>query len=71
MPRFSLHQIRYQLRYQLHSYRHYRRSRRQLLALDDRLLEDIGISREQAQKEGQKAFWQHASVNKGDLYENR
>ncbi|MBR9904308.1 MAG: DUF1127 domain-containing protein, partial [Gammaproteobacteria bacterium] len=43
MPRFSLTQLRYQLRSQLRQYRHYRRSRRQLLALDDRLLDDIGI----------------------------
>lgn len=68
MPRFSLNQIRYQLRYQLNAYRHYRRSRRHLLALDDRLLEDIGISREQAQKEGQKPFWKH-TLPEGDFYE--
>lgn len=68
MPRISLAQLRYQLRYQFHSYRHYRRSRRQLLALDDRLLEDIGISREQAHKEGRKPFWKH-SLPEGDSYE--
>lgn len=61
MPRFNLNQ----LRCQLHSYRQYRRSRRQLLALDDRLLNDIGVTREQAQKEGQKAFWKHAPFKKG------
>ncbi|AQU83778.1 MULTISPECIES: DUF1127 domain-containing protein [unclassified Halomonas] len=64
MPRFSLTQLRYQLSYQLRQYRHYRRSRRQLLALDDRLLEDIGINRAQALKEGHKVFWQHTPLNK-------
>lgn len=73
MPRFSLTQLRYQLRAQLltqlrfqlpsqlfsqiRGYRERRRSRRQLLTLDDRLLKDIGITRAQARKEGQKAFW--------------
>ncbi|MDQ7728961.1 DUF1127 domain-containing protein [Halomonas sp. SpR8] len=70
MLRFIFTQLRYQLRYQLHAYRHYRRSRRQLLALDDRLLEDVGITREQAQKEGHKAFWKHASFKRGH-HENR
>ena len=65
MPRFSLTQLRYQLRYQLRQYHHYRRSRRQLLSLDDRLLEDIGINRTQALKEGHKAFWQHTPLDKG------
>ena len=66
MPRFSLTQLRYQLR----CYRDYRRSRRQLLALDDRLLKDIGISRRQAHQEGRKAFWKQASKERGP-YENR
>lgn len=62
MPRFSLAQLRCQLRLQLHQYRHYCRSRRQLLALDDRLLEDIGITRAQAAQEGHKAFWKHTPL---------
>jgi len=33
------------------------RQRRALLELDDRLLADIGITREQAQAEGRKPFW--------------
>ncbi|AJY49208.1 MULTISPECIES: DUF1127 domain-containing protein [Halomonadaceae] len=70
MPRFSLTQLRYQLRYQLRQYRHYRRSRRQLLSLDDRLLDDIGIDRTQALKEGHKAFWKHTPLDEGP-YENR
>lgn len=70
MPRFSLTQLRYQLGYQLRQYHHYRRSRRDLLTLDDRLLKDIGISREQAKKEGRKAFWKH-SPSEGGTYENR
>lgn len=57
MPRFSLSQLRYKLR----CYRENRRSRRQLLALDDRLLNDIGVTRAQAQKEGRKAFWKRTS----------
>ncbi|MGO3860601.1 MAG: DUF1127 domain-containing protein [Halomonas sp.] len=68
MLRISLTQLRYKLRCQFHSYRHYRRSRRQLLALDDRLLEDIGFTREQAQQEGHKPFWKH-SLHNGDVYE--
>lgn len=66
MPRFSLTQLRYQLR----RYREYRRSRRQLLALDDRLLNDIGVTRAQAQKEGQKAFWKRMPLER-EPYENR
>ena len=56
MPRFSFTRLRYQLR----CYRENRRSRRQLLALDDRLLNDIGVTRAQAQKESRKAFWKRA-----------
>ena len=33
------------------------RSRRQLMALDDRLLKDIGIDRATAQFEGRKSVW--------------
>lgn len=64
MPRFSLTQLRYRLGYQLRCYRECRRSRRQLLTLDDRLLNDIGISRLQAKNEGKKAFWKHTNMNK-------
>ncbi|EPC02051.1 hypothetical protein L861_20575 [Litchfieldella anticariensis FP35 = DSM 16096] len=32
-------------------------SRRQLLRLDDHLLDDIGIDRIDAQREGRKPFW--------------
>lgn len=34
------------------------RSRLQLLDLNDDQLRDIGLTRQQAQQEGQKAFWQ-------------
>jgi uncharacterized protein YjiS (DUF1127 family) len=34
-----------------------RHQRRQLLELDDRLLADIGLSREQAAEEAGKSFW--------------
>ncbi|NYS61383.1 DUF1127 domain-containing protein [Vreelandella salicampi] len=61
MPRFRLTQLRYQLQH----YQQCRRSRRQLLALDDRLLEDIGITRAQARKEGHKPFWQQTSFKRG------
>lgn len=70
MPRFSLSQLRYQLSTQLRQYHQRRRSRRQLLTLDDRLLNDIGITREQAKKEGQKAFWKH-SPREGGPHEDR
>jgi len=35
-----------------------RRQRRKLLDLDDHLLADIGVSREQALREASKWFWQ-------------
>lgn len=70
MPRFSLTRLRYQLGYQFRYYQQCRRSRRHLLTLDDRLLEDVGISREQARREGRKPFWKHAPVDRGP-YENR
>lgn len=34
------------------------RQRRILLQLDDRLLKDIGITREEAEREGHKVFWE-------------
>jgi uncharacterized protein YjiS (DUF1127 family) len=34
-----------------------RRQRNALLELSDRQLKDIGVTREQAQKEGHKPFW--------------
>lgn len=34
------------------------RQRRELLALSDHMLKDIGISRAQAENEGSKAFWE-------------
>jgi uncharacterized protein YjiS (DUF1127 family) len=36
---------------------HRRRQRHALLELDDHLLVDIGLSREQAQQEARKSFW--------------
>jgi uncharacterized protein YjiS (DUF1127 family) len=33
------------------------RQRQALLALDDRLLRDVGITREQAEREARKPFW--------------
>ena len=33
------------------------RQRRELLALDDRMLKDIGLSRADAFREGSKPFW--------------
>lgn len=34
-----------------------RRQRRQLAMLDDRLLDDIGLSRSEAQKEAERSIW--------------
>jgi uncharacterized protein YjiS (DUF1127 family) len=34
-----------------------RRQRNRLLELDDRLLKDIGVTRDQAREEGRKALW--------------
>ncbi|XQU08385.1 DUF1127 domain-containing protein [Halomonas sp. LY9] len=75
MPRFSLTQLRYQLRsqlvsqlrYQLSHYQQRRRSRRQLLTLDDHLLKDIGLTREQACQEGKQTFWKQTLSDKGDV----
>ncbi|WP_252106063.1 MULTISPECIES: DUF1127 domain-containing protein [unclassified Halomonas] len=52
MPRFTLARFRARL------YRYFerRRSRRQLLALDDRLLKDVGISRAQVNRESRRRF---------------
>ncbi|MBZ5488450.1 DUF1127 domain-containing protein [Halomonas aquamarina] len=60
MPLFSLARFRDRLR----RYRECRRSRRQLLTLDDRLLKDIGISRAQAHREGKRTFWQPTTFNR-------
>lgn len=35
-----------------------RRGRQALLELDDRLLKDIGVTREQAERQSRKWFWQ-------------
>lgn len=38
-------------------FKHRSRSRRCLLKLDEQQLQDIGLSREQARREGLKPFW--------------
>ncbi len=43
----------------LHYWMERARTRRQLRALDDRILEDIGMTRQQAAAESAKYFWQH------------
>ena len=40
-------------------WRHRRKSRRDLLRLDDRLLRDIGVDRRDALQEAQKPFWRN------------
>lgn len=47
---------------QLLIYKHRYKSRKALLKLDDRMLQDIGINREQANQEGHRYFW------KGDSF---
>ncbi|WP_447895018.1 DUF1127 domain-containing protein [Vreelandella sp. GE22] len=66
MPRFSLNLLRATLR----KYRERRRSRRQLLTLDDRLLRDIGMSRAQVNREAKRPCWR-SSMPKGDPYDTR
>ena len=63
MPRFNLTQ----LRYQLSRYQQRRRSRRQLLTLENHLLQDIGLTREQACQEGKRTFWKQALSNKEEV----
>jgi uncharacterized protein YjiS (DUF1127 family) len=41
----------------LRTWQHRRQSRRALLQLDDRLLKDIGRSRDEAAREAHKPFW--------------
>jgi uncharacterized protein YjiS (DUF1127 family) len=41
------------------------RSRRELAAMDDRMLSDIGISRSQAQAEANRKFWSFALPPEG------
>ena len=41
----------------IRKWRSHARSRRELLALDDRMLKDIGITRIDAQREAAKPFW--------------
>jgi len=45
------------IRNALHEAARRHRSRRDLLALDDHMLKDIGISRADAVREGDKPFW--------------
>jgi uncharacterized protein YjiS (DUF1127 family) len=39
--------------------------RRRLLALDDRMLKDIGITRADASREGARPFWDARGVDRG------
>lgn len=38
------------------------RQRKQLMELDDRLLDDIGVSRDEALKEASRPFWDEAAA---------
>ncbi|RAU17240.1 hypothetical protein DN062_13810 [Nitrincola tibetensis] len=60
MQHFNLTQLCLQLR----DYRAYRRSHRQLLALEERLLKDVGITRSQAQDEGKEPIWKRSLFKK-------
>lgn len=41
----------------IRSWRHRRQSRATLADMDDRMLRDIGVTREQVQEEARKPFW--------------
>jgi len=53
---------------QIESYKHFYNSRKALAALDDNMLEDIGITRAEAEKEAAKPFWRS---HKYSLIKNR
>ena len=63
--RYSEPQLLKQCLKKLALYKHRYKSRKTLLNLDDDLLKDIGLSREQAEKEGRIPFW------KGDNFETK
>jgi len=46
-----------QLAVAIRNWRHRRQSRATLADMDDRMLRDIGVTREQVQKEARKPFW--------------
>ncbi|MET0094443.1 MAG: DUF1127 domain-containing protein [Sedimenticola sp.] len=56
-PHLSLKCIVTALLKQIHFLWQRQRQRRQLMTLEDHLLKDIGISRADAVREGQKPFW--------------
>ena len=61
VPQTHVRRVTYQIwrrvRYYLLTYREVARQRRGLLALDDKALEDVGISRSDARREAKRYFW--------------
>lgn len=57
-PGAAARQLLAQLLDTLGAWHHNWRSRRDLLALDDHLLKDIGLTRSQVHAEAHKPFWQ-------------
>ena len=56
-PRISVFPAVRRFSAMIREWRIHARSRRELLALDDRMLKDIGITRIDAQREAAKPFW--------------
>jgi len=56
-PRISVFPAVRRFSAMIREWRRRARSRRELLALDDRMLKDIGITRIDAQREAAKPFW--------------
>jgi uncharacterized protein YjiS (DUF1127 family) len=55
----ALHTLFARLWAALSAWQHRRRSHRDLLSLDDRMLKDIGLTRAQAEQASRKPFWRN------------
>jgi uncharacterized protein YjiS (DUF1127 family) len=55
----ALHTLLARLWAAVSAWQYRRRSQRDLLSLDDRMLKDIGLTRAQAEAASRKPFWRH------------